>query len=188
VVGSRLLAAAAPLALWVLSNLWRYHWVVPQAPGAHGTGDLGTASTTNLNLSEISAQLYVSIVNSVQESFHWWEGTIDWRPLALFVPLTLIGIACALLRGSERQRSAIALWLLAFAAAHLSVFAMLYLALVLTGGGDFVFRYFSATMFAAACLAGTCFGVLFRHPALQRSATLLVGVGLAYWTYMSSPL
>ena len=42
---------------------------------------------------------------------------------------------------------------------------MLYLAVVLTGGGDFVYRYFSAEEAAAACLAGTCFGALFRNPA-----------------------
>ncbi len=91
----------------------------------------------------------------------------DWRPLALFVPLTLIGLACALLRGTERQRQAIALWLIAIVAAHLSVFSMLYLAVILTGGGDFVFRYFTAEQAAVACLAGTCFGLLFRNPVLS---------------------
>ena len=52
---------------------------------------------------------------------------------------------------------------------------MLYLAVILTGGGDFVFRYFTAEQAAAACLAGTCFGLLFRNPVLMRSATLIVG-------------
>ena len=44
---------------------------------------------------------------------------------------------------------------------------MLYLAVILTGGGDFVFRYFTAEQAAVACLAGTCFGPLFRNPALS---------------------
>jgi hypothetical protein len=140
---------------------------------------------------EFTAQFYLSFITSIQDLFHPLVTSpyvYDWRPLALFVPLTLIGLACALLRGTERQRQAIALWLVAIVAAHLSVFSMLYLAVILTGGGDFVFRYFTAEQAAAACLAGTCFGLLFRNPVLMRTATLIVGFALAYWTYSASPL
>lgn len=191
VVAGRLVVAAVPLGLWVLSNLWRYHWVVPQAPGVNGVGGLGTASTTNVNIYEFAAQLWLSFVTAFQDAFHSWVPSpyvYDWRPLALFVPLTLVGLAIALFRGTERQRQAVGLWLVAIVAAHFSVFCMLYLAVVLTGGGDFVYRYFSAAQAAGACLAGTCFGLLFRNPALQRSATVIVGLFLAYWTYSASAL
>jgi hypothetical protein len=190
-VAQRALVAAVPLGLWVLSNLWRYHWVVPKGPGVSGIGGLGTATTTNVNLYEFAAQYYLSFITSFQDAFHPMVTSpyvFDWRPLALFVPLTLIGLACAMLRGSERRRRAIALWLIAVVTAHFSVFCMLYLAVVLTGGGDFVFRYFTAEQAAAACLAGTCFGLLFRNPVLMRSATLIAGAALCYWTYSASPL
>ena len=190
-VAKRVLVAAIPLGLWVLSNLVRYHWVVPQAPGVNGIGGLGSATTVNVNVYEFTAQFYLSFITSIQDLFHPLVTSpyvYDWRPLALFVPLTLIGLACALLRGTDRQRQAISLWLVAIVAAHLSVFLMLYLAVILTGGGDFVFRYFTAAQAAAACLAGTCFGLLFRNPALMRTATLIVGFALAYWTYSASPL
>jgi len=190
-VAKRVLVAAVPLGLWVLSNLLRYHWVVPQAPGVNGIGGLGSATTVNVNVYEFTAQYYLSLITSIQDLFHPLVTSpyvYDWRPLALFVPLTLIGLACALLRGTDRQRQAISLWLIAIVAAHLSVFLMLYLAVILTGGGDFVFRYFTAEQAAIACLAGTCFGLLFRNPALMRTATLIVGLALAYWTYSASPL
>jgi hypothetical protein len=190
-VAKRVIVAAIPLSLWVLSNLVRYHWVVPQAPGVNGIGGLGSATTVNVNVYEFAAQFYLSFITSIQDLFHPLVTSpyvYDWRPLALFVPLTLIGLACALLRGTARQRQAIALWLVAIVAAHLSVFLMLYLAVILTGGGDFVFRYFTAEQAAVACLAGTCFGLLFRNPVLMRSATVIVGLALAYWTYSASPL
>ena len=99
----------------------------------------------------------------------------DWRPLSLFIVLTTIGVACALFRASERQRQASALAARG-PGRHVTVFCMLYLAVILSGGGDFVYRYFSAAQVAAACLAGTCFGYLFRNPTLQRAATIIVGM------------
>ena len=170
-VAKRVLVAAIPLSLWVLSNLVRYHWVVPQAPGVNGIGGLGSATTVNVNVYEFAAQFYLSFITSIQDLFHPLVTSpyvYDWRPLALFVPLTLIGLACALLRGTERQRQAIALWLVAIVTAHLSVFLMLYLAVILTAAATCL-RYFTAEQAAVACLAGTCFGLLFRNPVLMRS-------------------
>jgi hypothetical protein len=189
----RLGSAAVPLGLWVLTSLWRYQWIVPRAHGDTGAGGIGYsgATATPLALPRFAETYFSSFLDSIRESFHWWEVSpydFDWRPLSLFVALTLVGIACVLIRGTERQRQAVGLWLIAVVVAHFSVFCMLYLAVVLTGGGDFVFRYFSAEQAAAACLAGTCFGALFRHPALQRAATLIVGILLIYWTYTASPL
>jgi hypothetical protein len=91
-------------------------------------------------------------------------------------------------RGSERQREGVGLFMLALAVAHLTVFGMLYLATVLTGGGDFVYRYFSAAEAAAACLAGASFSALFRNAHLERVAAVVACLGLAYWTYGASPL
>jgi hypothetical protein len=192
-IAIRVATAGIPLGLWVLSNLYRYHWVVPRAPGDTGGGIIGYggASTAALGVPRFANTYWSSLVNSITDSFHWFQTSpydVDWRPLSLFLVLTFAGIACVLFRGSQQQREAVGLWLVAVVVAHLSVFCMLYLAVVLTGGGDFVYRYFSAEEAAAACLAGTCFGALFRNPAAQRTATLIVGALLIYWTYQASPL
>ena len=186
----RLLVAASPLCLWMLANLYRYHWVTPRSPGESGTG-FSNVTTTPLDLPNFTNIFYQSIISSAQDAFHPWVASpyvYDWRPLSLFIVLTTIGVACALFRASERQRRAVGYWLLAGLIAHVTVFGMLYLAVILTGSGDFVYRYFSAAQVAAACLAGTAFGYLFRNPTLQRAATIIVGIALAYWTYNSSPL
>jgi hypothetical protein len=184
----RIGVAAIPLALWVLSNLYRYHWLTPRSANA---GPGYAASTKALDLQTFATTWYLSFTDSIKEPFHWWFATpyaYDYRPLVVFVPITFIVIARVMMRGTEIQRQAIGLWLYGFMAANISVFLMLYLAVVTTGGGDFVFRYFTAEHAAAACLAGTCFGVLFRRPALQRSAALIGAVALTYWTYQASPL
>jgi hypothetical protein len=127
----------------------------------------------------------------IGDSFKWWTPSpyiFDWRPLALFAPLTLIGIALALFRGTQRERTAIGTFLVAVVGAHLLVFLMLYLAIVLTGGGDFVYRYFSASEAAAACLGGAAFTMLFRNRNVERVATIVVGLALAYWAFSASPL
>ena len=191
-VSLRVGAAGVPLALWVLANLWRYHWILPQAAGTSSFGGFSTtATTTNIDIATFSEKLYVSLVTVFLDSFHWWDASpyiFDYRPLAIFVPVTLIGIACALLRGTVRQRNAIALFLIALVAAHLTVFGMLYLAVILTGGGDFVYRYFSAAEAAAACIAGASFSAIFRNPNLERCAAIVACLVLAYWTYNASPL
>ena len=73
----------------------------------------------------------------------------------------LSGVSVALFRGSERQRTGIGLLIAAVVLRISPVFCMLYLAIVLTGGGDFVYRYFSAAEAAAACLVGACFAAAF---------------------------
>jgi hypothetical protein len=191
-LGIRIGVAAIPLGVWVLSNLVRYHGVLPRAPGTSGVGGFGTSvSSTNMNVPEFAAQYVLSFQTMIDDSFKWWEPSpyvYDWRPLALFVPLTLFGIAFALFRGSERQRNAIGTFLVAVVGSHLLVFLMLYLATVLTGGGDFVYRYFSASEASAACLGGASFSVLFRNPHVERVAAIAAGLALAYWTYSASPL
>jgi hypothetical protein len=191
-LGTRVGVAAVPLFLWVLSNLVRYHWVIPKAPGTTGLGGFGTSvSDTNVNVFEFGAQYYLSVQTMIDDSFKWWTPSpyvYDWRPLALFAPLTLVGIALALFRGTQRQRTAIGTFLVAVVSAHLLVFLMLYLAVILTGGGDFVYRYFSASEAAAACLGGVAFTMLFRNRNVERVATIAAGLALAYWTYSASPL
>jgi hypothetical protein len=183
--------AAVPLLLWVASNFWRYHWPVPRGLNGPSGGGFSGASTSAIDLQQFAGSYFSSFYTSLQEPFHWWEFSPyawDWRPLSAAVLVTLIGVAAALLRGSERQRYAVGFFLVAVVTAHFTVFCMLYLAIILTGGGDFVYRYFSAEQAAAACLAGTCFAGLFRNPAIQRAATVILGVALAYWTYNASPL
>jgi hypothetical protein len=191
-LGTRVGVAAVPLVLWVLSNLVRYHWVLPKAPGTTGLGGFGTSvSDTNVNVSEFAAQYYLSVQTMIDDSFKWWTPSpyvYDWRPLALFAPVTLIGIALALFRGTQRQRTVIGTFIVAVLGAHLLVFLMLYLAVILTGGGDFVYRYFSASEAAAACLGGVAFTMLFRNRNIERVATIAAGLALAYWTYSASPL
>ncbi len=185
---TRVVIAGIPLALWVLSNLYRYHWVTPRA-AASGPGY--APSTKALDLQQFATNYRQSFVDSIQEPFHWWQTSPyiwDYRPLLLLIPLTLGGLAYVLMRGSERERTAVGFWLLAVVVAHLSVFLMLYLAVVVTGGGDFVYRYFTAEQAAAACLAGTIFAALFRNPVLARSAALVLGAALTYFTYTASPL
>jgi hypothetical protein len=191
-LGIRVGVAATPLLLWVLSNLARYHWILPKSPGTSGLGGFGTSvSDTNVNVPEFSAQYFLSFQTMIQDSFKGWVASpyvFDWRPLALFAPVTLVGTAIALFRGSDRQRNAIGTFLVAVVGAHLLVFLMLYLAVILTGGGDFVFRYFSAAEAAGACLGGAAFSMLFRNRNVERFATVAVAVALAYWTYSASPL
>jgi hypothetical protein len=182
---------ALPLALWVASNLWRYRWPVPHAITDSGSGGFTGASTSALHLDQFMAAYFSSLYTSLQEPFHWFEFSPyswDYRPLALSVAITLVGVASALFRGTQQQRTAIGYYILAIAIAHFTVFCMLYLAIILTGGGDFVYRYFSAEAAAAACLVGASFSMLFRNPTVQRVATLLVAVALTYWTYNASPL
>ena len=99
-----------------------------------------------------------------------------------------MGIATALFRSSERQRHAIALWIVGGFTSHLTVYFMLYLAIVLTGSGDFVYRYFAAEQAALACLGGLCLATLARRPRYQRAVTIVLGLALAYWTFNASPL
>lgn len=106
----------------------------------------------------------------------------------LLIILTVSGVVVVLFRGTEQQRYVVGFWMAAAILAHFTVYCMLYLAVILSGGGDFVYRYFSTEAVAVACLAGTCFGTLFRNPAVQRSATLVLGAVLIYWTYGSSPI
>ena len=55
----RLLVAASPLCLWMLANLYRYHWVTPRAPGESGTG-FSNVTTTPLDLPNFTAHLLPS--------------------------------------------------------------------------------------------------------------------------------
>lgn len=187
----RIAVAAAPLALWVLSNLWRYRWPVPRAISSTGGSGFSGASTAALDLPQFTAAYFSSLFTGVVEAFHWWEFSPyswDYRPLSLSIAITLIGVAVALFRAPDRQRNAIGFFLIALVTAHFTVFCMLYLAIILTGAGDFVYRYFSAEQAASACLVGTCFSAVFPNPKLQRIAALIVGGALAYWTYNASPL
>jgi hypothetical protein len=164
---------------------------VPRSLAGPSGGDFNGASTSALHLDQFMAAYFSSLYTSLQEPFHWFEFSPyswDFRPLSLSVAITLVGVAVALFRGSQTQRNAVGYFILAIAVAHFTVFCMLYLAILLTGGGDFVYRYFSAEAAAAACLVGASFSMLFRNPTLQRVATLLLGVVLAYWTYNASPL
>jgi hypothetical protein len=190
-IGRKIGVAAIPLALWVASNLWRYHWPVPRALVGPSGGGFSGANTSAVHLDQFLAAYFGSLYTSLQEPFHWFQFSPyswDYRPLALSVMITLAGVAIALLRGTVQQRSAVGFFIVGVAVAHFTVFCMLYLAIILTGGGDFVYRYFSAEAAAAACLFGASFAVLFRNPKLQRAATVILGVVLAYWTYVASPL
>jgi hypothetical protein len=190
-LGRKVGIAAVPLALWVASNLWRYHWPVPRSlTGASGGGFSG-ANTSALHLDQFLAAYFSSWYTSIQEPFHWFVFSPyawDYRPLSLSVMITLAGVAVALFRGTVRQRNAIGYFVVGAAVAHFTVFCMLYLAIILTGGGDFVYRYFSAEAAAAFCLFGASFAVLFRNPKLQRIAAVVIGLALAYWSFGASPL
>jgi hypothetical protein len=189
-IARRIAVAAAPLALWVLSSLYRYHWPIPRTSTGGATA-LTSASTRALDVQQFTSSYFLSFVSSIQEAFHWWESSpymYDWRPLALTLFVIPAGLGLALFRGSARHRQAVGLWLVAGYASHATVFLMLYLAVILTGGGDFVFRYFAAEQAAFACLAALCLVTLFERPALQRGLTLVVGIALAYWSFNASPL
>jgi hypothetical protein len=189
-IARRIAVAAAPLALWVISSLYRYHWPIPRTSTGGATALTG-ASTRAIDVQQFTSSYFLSFVSSIQEAFHWWESSpymYDWRPLALALFVIPAGLGLALFRGSARHRQAIGLWLVAGYASHATVFFMLYLAVILTGGGDFVFRYFAAEQAAFACLAALCLVTLFERPALQRGLTLVVGIALAYWSYNASPL
>lgn len=183
--------AAIPLTLWVLSNFWRYHWPVPRSLTGVSGGGFSGANTSAVDFPQFAAAYFSSLYTSLQEPFHWWEFSPfawDYRPLSLSIVITLVGVAVALFRATEQRRNAIGFFLIAVVIAHFTVFCMLYLAIILTGGGDFVYRYFSAEQAAAACLVGTCYATIFRNPTVERVATLLLGVALTYWTYNASPL
>ena len=154
--------AAIPLALWVLSNLWRYHWPVPRSlTGVSGGGFSGArhvrdrpARSSPARTSRRSTR--VSRSRSTGGSSAPTPGTTA-RSRAVH-RVTLVGVAVALFRGIRaRSDTPSGSSSIAVVTAHFTVFCMLYLAIILTGGGDFVYRYFSAEQAAAACLAGTCF-------------------------------
>ena len=177
-VGIRVGLAAIPLALWVLSNLWRYHWVraAGAAARAASAGSRAPTSTRTSTSPEFARAVLLLVPHDAsRSSFHWWMFSpyvVRLPPTrALRSPITLIGIAIALFRGTraaaQRDRASSSS---PSSVAHFTVFCMLYLAIILTGGGDFVYRYFSAAEAAAACLAGASFAVLFRNPQLSSAS------------------
>ena len=190
-IASRELLAAAPLALWVMSNLVRYRWPVPRNLGLATGGPGSTISTDYLKPGYIADNAYGSLSGGFYGAIQHWKASpfvYDWRPLGTLLPLALAALGWCLFRGRARDRRAVGALLVILVGAHLGIFAMLWLSVVTQGSGDYVFRYFGPTFVAGAAIMGATLGLaLSRVRAGSLALAALCSMVLAF-SIQSSPL
>lgn len=190
VVGLTLLAAA-PLALWVMGNLIRYHWPVPRNVQVAGRGPGSSISTEFLKPGYIASNAYVSLSGGFNGALQYWKASpfvYDWRPIGILLPVALLAVGFCLHQGRRTDRIVIGSLLIAFVGAHVGVFAMLWLSIVTQGAGDYVFRYFGPTFFVGSAIVGAAAGLAVSR--YRTGSLLLVALcsTLLAFNIQSSPL
>jgi hypothetical protein len=179
----QLAVGAAPLSLWVLANLYKYHWPVPRLPPGVGAPPNRAPELLLQSL----ALLYAAALNAASGAYTVFYPAlfIDQRPVGLLVLTLTIGIAAALLGDRIGEiRIPLGGWIALAVVAFICTYASSLLNAAQAGGdtaGIFVARYFAAFLAAAAASVGIATTAPFHSwVAMRRLAAVAVVAPLVY--------
>ena len=185
----RTMVAGSALSLWVVTNVLRYHALLPRDVSAGASALFGHSNRQFLLLHEIAYPTVVSVVGGAYLNLIASPYSADYRHLSLLLPLVLVGTAVVCAKGEPRRRQALGVMLALFAITFVATFFTVAASLIATGGDIAamqIHRYYMATYFCGACAAGIAVGGLVAHPWARRVLLVAVPAVEIYWSVNAS--
>lgn len=190
-VAVKIVAAGAPLLLWIVTNHIRYGSLLPhdvtQAPG----GLFQQNNDQILGLHELAYPVLNAIIGGAYSYIQASPYGADYRPLSLLVPVVLFGTGTVCAFRSERCRRALGYSYFMVGLTVVTIFVAVAASLIGTGGdlaAMQIHRYYMPTYFAAACLAGIATSGLSSRDWIRRSLFVAIPLVQAYWALNASTL
>ena len=184
-------AAGAPLAAWIGSNVIRYGSLLPRDVLAAPTGLFKLNNDQLLHLHELVYPVLNSVMGGAYLYLEASPYGVDYRPYSLLVPVAFIGSGVVCASAPERVRRSLGYAYAMVGITLVTVFLAVAASLIGTGGdlaAMQIHRYYMPTFFAAACLVGIAAGGLVSRPGPRRCALLAIPLVQAYWAINGSTL